>query len=306
MKLLKNLILVIIAIIILGGVAIAILYQNRNKEKTEFTNDVRKNSSGSYVTLSEGQTHYEADGQDSGKVVILIHGFSVPYYIWDGTFEYLVDQGFKVIRYDMYGRGFSDRVDAVYNKQLYMDQLKQLIEKLGLKQPVSLAGVSFGGVVAADFTCAYPDMVSKVILVDPAYNLTKPAIPAFLTDVHDAITADDKANSQLTDFKYPDKHSNWVDLYLPQMEYKGFRRALITTQYNYTFNGREGYACLNSQNKPVMLIWGKDDKTVSFAYADSVKAVLKTEFLSVDDSGHLPHIEQAETVNTAIAAFLKK
>ena len=306
MKFLRNLVLVIIAIIILGGVAIAILYQNKNKEKTEFTNDVRKNSSGNYVTLSEGQTHYEADGQDSGKVVILIHGFSVPYYIWDGTFEYLVDQGFKVIRYDMYGRGFSDRVDAVYNKQLYMDQLKQLIEKLGLKQPVSLAGVSFGGVVAADFTCAYPDMVSKVILVDPAYNLTKPAIPAFLTDVHDAITADDKANSQLTDFKYPDKHIKWVDLYLPQMEYKGFRRSLITTQYNYTFNGREGYARLNSKNKPLMLIWGKDDKTVPFAYADSVKAVLKTEFLPVDDSGHLPHIEQAETVNTAIAAFLKK
>ena len=206
----------------------------------------------------------------------------------------------------MYGRGFSDRVDAVYNKQLYMDQLKQLIEKLGLKQPVSLAGISFGGVVAADFTCAYPDMVSKVILVDPAYNLTKPAIPAFLTDVHDAITAEDKANKQLTDFKYPDKHSNWVYLYLPQMEYKGFRRSLITTQYNYTFSGREGYACLNSKNKPVMLIWGKDDKTVPFAYADSVKAVLKTEFLPVDDSGHLPHIEQAETVNTAIAAFLKK
>ena len=70
MKFLRNLVLVIIAIIILGGVAIAILYQNKNKEKTEFTNDVRKNSSGNYVTLSEGQTHYEADGQDSGKVVI--------------------------------------------------------------------------------------------------------------------------------------------------------------------------------------------------------------------------------------------
>jgi alpha-beta hydrolase superfamily lysophospholipase len=41
----------------------------------------------------------------AGKVIILVHGFSVPYYIWDGTYDSLVKAGFHVIRYDEFGRG---------------------------------------------------------------------------------------------------------------------------------------------------------------------------------------------------------
>jgi pimeloyl-ACP methyl ester carboxylesterase len=122
-------------------------YFTQNKETKELTYNLRKNTNGSYAELSGGVTHYELDGPDSGKVVVLVHGFSVPYYIWNGTYEYLAEHGFRVLRYDEFGRGYSDRPDTVYNKALYMDQLKELIKKLELKQPVSLVGVSFGGAV---------------------------------------------------------------------------------------------------------------------------------------------------------------
>ena len=306
MKLFKSLLAVLLILLIFSGAALFILYKNKNKETKEITQKVRKNTVGSYVTLTEGQTHYEIDGQDTGKVVILIHGFSVPYYIWDGTFEYLVDHGYRVIRYDQYGRGFSDRPDVVYNKQLYMNQLKELIEKLHLKQPVALAGVSFGGLLATDFTIAYSDMVSKVILVDPAYNNVKPSLPAFAVDVKEAIGADNRATGQLDDFIEPDKHANWINLYLPQMEYKGFRHALISTMFNYPYNGRQSNTALEATHKPVLLIWGKSDKTVPYTYSDSIRSVLKAEFLPVDDAAHLPHLEQPDNVNPALVTFLKK
>lgn len=38
-----------------------------------------------------------------GGTPVLIHGFSVPYYIWDGTFELLAAVVFRVLRYDEYG-----------------------------------------------------------------------------------------------------------------------------------------------------------------------------------------------------------
>ena len=41
--------------------------------------------------------------------VVLIHGFSVPYFIWDPTFEALHAAGMNPLRYDLYGRGYSDR-----------------------------------------------------------------------------------------------------------------------------------------------------------------------------------------------------
>src|ERR1700712_364259 len=114
----------------------SILYFKGNIEKKDLTDADRKGTSGKYIKLSAGTTHYELAGPDTGKVVILVHGFSVPYFIWDGTFEYLVKQGFRVLRYDMYGRGFSDRPDVVYNQSLYQTQLLDLINQLHLKTQV--------------------------------------------------------------------------------------------------------------------------------------------------------------------------
>ncbi|MFA6085938.1 alpha/beta fold hydrolase [Mucilaginibacter sp.] len=306
MKILKNLLITLLALIFFAVAALVILYFIKNKETKEITHEFRKNTGGSYEALNMGQTHYELDGQDTGKVVILINGFSVPYYIWDGTFEYLVDHGFRVLRYDLYGRGFSDRPDVLYNKKLYLDQIKEMIEHLHLQKPVSLVGVSFGGTLATDFTCDYPEMVNKVVLIDPGYTRPKPKLPQFIPEIKETLTADDRANSQMDDFIYPELHPDWVKQYLPQMEYKGFRRSLISTNYNYRYNGRESNTILNSKHKPVLLIWGKEDKTVPFTYSDSIRSVLKTQFLPVDDAAHLPHLEKPEIVNPAIVTFLKK
>ncbi|WP_374951713.1 alpha/beta fold hydrolase [Mucilaginibacter sp.] len=307
MKFLKNLLITGIVLVIFAAAALAIVYFVKNKEKKEITPQVRKSvTTGSFITLSLGQTHYELDGQDTGKVVVLLHGFSVPYYIWDGTFEYLVENGFKVLRYDMYGRGYSDRPDVLYNKKLYEDQLIELIEQLHLKKPVNLVGVSFGGTLATDFTVDNPGMVDKVVLIDPGYSRTKTRVPQFIPEFKEAITADSRANSQINDFIYADLHPEWISRYLPQMEYKGFRHALVSTNYNYHYNGRESSAALNATHKPVLLVWGKEDQTVPFKYSDSIRSVLKTQFLPIEDAAHLPHLEKPEIVNPAIVTFVRK
>jgi pimeloyl-ACP methyl ester carboxylesterase len=306
MKIIKRLLVTIIVLLIFAAAALAIFYFHFDKENKVLTEETRKTTPGNFIELSAGFTHYELDGPDSGKVVILLHGFSVPYYIWKDTYEYLTEHGFRVLRYDQYGRGYSDKPDTVYNRQLYFDQLKELITRLELKQPVSLVGVSFGGKLAADFTNAYPDMVNKVVLIDPAYGDVKPKLPAFVTEYRETVFADDRAKGQLNDFKYPKKHPIWVQRYLPQMQYKGFRHSLISTMYNYEFNSREAYHQLGTKNKPVLLVWGKEDHTVTFNYSDSVRSVLTTEFLPVNDAGHLPYLEHPEIVNPALVTFLNK
>ncbi len=306
MEFLKKLFWFIVILLVFVAAAGYIIYDHYNVEKKELTYELRKNSNGSYIELTNGVTHYELDGPDTGKVVVLIHGFSVPYYIWNGTYEYLTEHGFRVLRYDQFGRGFSDRPNVTYNKQLYFEQLNELLDKLHLKKPVSLIGVSFGGEVATDFTAAYPNAVNKVVLIDPGYVAEKPKYPSFVLDFYEATHAEQRALGQMTDFKHPSRHPSWVDQYQPQMEYKGFRRALISTLYNYNYNAREANTALNDKHKQVLLIWGKEDNTIPFKYSDSVRSVLKTEFLPVDDAGHLPYIEQDQIVNPALVTFLKK
>ena len=69
------------------------------------------------------EIYIEECGSPDGIPVVLIHGFSVPYFIWDPTFRALAEGGMNPVRYDLYGRGYSDRPKAKYNVGLFVEQL---------------------------------------------------------------------------------------------------------------------------------------------------------------------------------------
>ena len=237
----------------------------------------------------------------------LVHGFSVPYYIWGGTYDSLVQQGFQVIRYDEFGRGYSDRPNVTYDPVLYRKQLFDLITSLKLKTPVSLAGLSFGGAVVSDFAVHYPQLIDKVILIDPVYPFGKINVPVLIADYKMALDHEKQASGQLEDFKYPEKFPDWVDRYKVQMQYKGFRHALISTRNNYSQDSIvSNYHKLGDLHKKILLIWGKEDRTVLFHYSDSLRKILPADFFPVDDAGHLPHLEKPFLVNQKIISFLKE
>ena len=145
--------ILLISFAILASVLVGFLayFQLNNVEKSAMNEEARKEVVGKFIQLSNGITHYEESGADSIGTVVLVHGFSVPYYIWDGTYDSLVAAGFHVVRYDAFGRGYSDRPDVDYTPEFYRKQLYELIQQLNLKTPIHLAGLSFGGAITGDF-----------------------------------------------------------------------------------------------------------------------------------------------------------
>ena len=116
-----------------------------------FPDQLRRSLPGSFITLSAGVTYYELAGQLDWSLVVLIHGLSVPSYIWEPTFKALARAGFCVLRFDLFGRGYSDRPKAAYTLTFFVNQLCELLETLNLRQSLSVVGLSMGGPVAADF-----------------------------------------------------------------------------------------------------------------------------------------------------------
>jgi pimeloyl-ACP methyl ester carboxylesterase len=137
-------------------------------ETRELDDEARRLTDGSYVQLSDGITHYELGNPSGDPTVVLVHGFSVPYYIYDPTFEFLSQNGCCVLRYDLFGRGFSDRPDVGYDIDLFVRQIKDLLDVLNIGGPICLVGLSMGGPITASFTARYPERVAKLILIDPA------------------------------------------------------------------------------------------------------------------------------------------
>src|SRR5215216_3760065 len=148
-----------------GAQGLSMSFRTETKELNDTT---RRLTGGSFVQLPDGVTHYELGNPTRDQTVVLVHGFSVPYFIFDPTFHFLTQNGFRVLRYDLFGRGFSDRPDVHYNIDLFVQQLTDLLDALRLTHPVSLVGLSMGGPIAATFTARCPERVSKLILIDPA------------------------------------------------------------------------------------------------------------------------------------------
>jgi pimeloyl-ACP methyl ester carboxylesterase len=309
MKYIRAGLLSLLFLLILGIIAATILFFKNNTEVKVLDAYARKNVEGSFIQLSDGITHYELAGPDTGKLIVLVHGFSVPYYIWDSTFSKLVQEGFRVLRYDEFGRGYSDRPGKKYSASLYRQQLYELLAKLHMNAVYAIAGLSFGGPVVTDFVIHYPRMVSKVILIDPAYpGDFDISWPESIVRYQMAVSPGDRVNGQWTDLKYPAHFPQWGEQYKVQMQYKGFRDALVSTFFYYAPEGgiRENYKALDSLHKPVLLVWGKEDKTVPYKFSDSLRMILRTEYLPVEDAAHLPQMEKPALVNEKIISFLNR
>lgn len=122
---------------------------------------------GCFAPLPSGRTRYEVKGE--GEAVVLVHGYATPYYIYDKLFAALVESGFKVLRYDLLGRGFSERVKTDYTPDLFSRQLLEIVDYVfGHDEKFYLVGTSMGGTITATFTSEYPDRVKKLILLAPA------------------------------------------------------------------------------------------------------------------------------------------
>jgi len=288
-------------------------YHGETKELNDAT---RRSTGGSFIPLSDGVTHYELGGNESGKTVVLVHGFSVPYFIFDPTFDYLAKSGFHVLRYDLFGRGFSDRPETRYNIDLFVKQLTDLLDALRFSLPVNLIGLSMGGPITATFTARHPERVRSLTLIDPAGARSIALTPLVklmkIPVISDAIVSlmggGPFAQSIAKDFFDPGLMEHFRSQFKVQMQYKGFLRAILSTIRNGMLESfLDVYRRVGKMDKPVLLFWGRDDQTVPFEHSNDLRAAMpNVNFHVIENCGHIPHYEKPEEVNPILLEFLNQ
>jgi pimeloyl-ACP methyl ester carboxylesterase len=286
-------------------------YRAHDLESRDLNDSVRQSAQGQFVGIPEGYVHYELKGPENARTIVLVHGFSVPYYLWDPTFDALVAGGYRVLRYDLFGRGLSDRPDVTYDGNLFDRQLIETLDTLHITGRVDVIGSSMGGPIVATFGCRHPERVRTMAFFDPGYSHGQPMPFKLRTPLlGEYFMAVDLApglpEGQKSDFKHPERFPDWPDRYRPQMQYKGFRRALLSTLRNYVIaDWSKDFACIARGTAPVFLVWGKGDLDVPFAVSDEVRAAIpRADFLAIDDAAHVPFIEHPEIVQPALDRFL--
>jgi pimeloyl-ACP methyl ester carboxylesterase len=130
--------------------------------------DLRSHMPGRLVSLSQGLTHAEWHGPEGGPVLVCVHGLSTPSFVWGPLLPHLTGLGYRVLTYDLYGRGYSDRLPGRQNADFFLRQLQDLLDAEGVSGPFTLMGYSMGGAISAAFTAARAERVSRLILLAPA------------------------------------------------------------------------------------------------------------------------------------------
>jgi pimeloyl-ACP methyl ester carboxylesterase len=275
----------------------------------------RLTAEGKYVRLSRGYTHYEIGALPAAPPVVLIHGFSVPYFIWDPTFRAVAEGGMNPVRYDLYGRGYSDRPQVKYNIDLFVAQLHELLDSLDL-ETVALVALSMGGPIACAFTLAFPLRVRRLVLIDPSgaealslstlYRLV--ALPGISDLIFGLLGTEYMLRSVAADFYDPVLVEQFREQYRVQMRFRGFKRAILSTvRQGMLGDFSDNYRQLEGLDMPVLLIWGRNDRTVPFEQSLFLRQLMpKAGFLPIPDCGHIPHYERPDLVNPKLLGFLQE
>ncbi|KFY64173.1 hypothetical protein V496_03431, partial [Pseudogymnoascus sp. VKM F-4515 (FW-2607)] len=112
-------------------------------------------------------------GPEDGHKILLVHGITTPCLALGGLAHGLVKKGYRVMLFDLFGRGYSDAPTSLpHDLRLYTTQLLLVLSSSALPWCVpggfSLLGYSLGGGIATGFASYFPHLVRKLVLLAPA------------------------------------------------------------------------------------------------------------------------------------------
>ncbi|MEN6544093.1 alpha/beta fold hydrolase [Parvibaculum sp.] len=266
-----------------------------------------------FMDLPDGTVHYRLEGPSNGPLVVLVHGFSLPSFVFDDYVKPLTDAGYRVLAFDNYGRGLSDRPAVEYDANLTDRLILNLTDKLGLTAPAHFVGYSMGGAAAVIFAARHPERVRSLTLIAPAGLgiapklkegvLARPVIGEWIARMfglrifHDIAAKDAQAA--------PDPVRFLAD-FDRQMDYRGYGDALVSTIRHYPLDSAQvDYAEAGRSERPVLVIWGEADETVPFSASQKLMALMpRARLHSYPGLGHNIAFSRAPLVTGLILDFL--
>lgn len=286
-------------------------------ETLELNEEEKSKAKGDFISLPSGFTHYEMKG--SGENVVLVHGYATPLFVYDKIFDRLVKEGYRVLRYDLLGRGLSERVQADYSPELFAKQLSELTTALFGDESFYLFGTSMGGSIAAAFCRFYPGKVKKLVLLAPAgmdtfkppFYMKLTAIPGLGTPIFNIVAKRTLLTKCASELKYSlDEKDYYMKSFAESSKYKGFLRCTLSSLKNTILKTDEtikGYEAITGQNVPLMVVWGTADKTMPYyQHTRMLEVCPHAELVTYEGSGHIFLFDEGERTNETVLPFLKK
>jgi pimeloyl-ACP methyl ester carboxylesterase len=133
----------------------------------------RTGRDGNFMRLTEGKTFFRIDGPNDGRPLVLIHGATVPHWEFDAIAPFLVEAGFCVYRFDLFGHGQSDRPRGRYDLGRFVRQAQEFVQAIEVDaEELVVWGHSMGAAVAAALIERLPKNPAGLVLMAPMWDFS--------------------------------------------------------------------------------------------------------------------------------------
>ena len=256
--------------------------------------------------FNNGKTiiNYEDYGCQNNEVICFSNSLGTDNRLWHKIIDFFKND-YRIITYDKRGHGLSSKPNGNISIEDLALDISDLLDHLRIKE-VNLVGISIGGMIAQKLVSIKPNLIKKLILCNTAVKIGNSAIwndrinlvkKQGITGISDSII------------------SRWFSEDFISMNFDEIQ--IYKNMLNVT--SLDGYiACCeaikdtdltnatNLINKPTLVIVGSDDKSTPPILVEATSKLIKNcIFKIINNSGHLPCIDNPAEFSYILKNFLK-
>ena len=246
----------------------------------------------------------------AGELLLFLHAGVGDRRMWRPQMIAL-SRNYQTVAYDRRGFGETTTADEVFS---HVEDLRAVLDQVG-NTLVTLVGCSQGGRIAVDFALAYPQRVSRLVLIAPAIS-GAPAPDTFPEDILERLKKLDEAD-EADDLEQVNaiEAALWLDGPTSQEGRVGGKLrelfldmngiALRMPELTKETEPAAAYDRLPQLGLPVLVIWGElDFPHVQERCRQLVDMIPAAQGQEITDTAHLPNLEQPDLINTLLWKFL--
>jgi pimeloyl-ACP methyl ester carboxylesterase len=266
--------------------------------------------------------------------ILFVHGFGAAIGHWRFNIPALSEHT-TVYALDRLGFGASEKAATNYGVPLWAKQIYDFWQTF-IRVPVILVGNSQGSLISLTVAATYPEMVAGVVMLNlPDSSVLQATVPQWLrralvpltwlvkpivTLLRSVLTAPPIFRPFFHFIRQPASIRRWakqayadprwvddtlVEILCRPTYDRGAARALVAMTRSPTELSPAATSTLPQLTIPLLLIWGKRDRFVPASLGPLFQRYnSRLQFVELENAGHCPHDECADTVNQLILDWM--
>jgi len=247
------------------------------------------------------ELYYEVSGKEGAPWLVLSHSLACTVRMWDPQVAAFKER-FHILNYDMRGHGSSAAPEGAYTLEMLADDVLGLMKALRIERATYM-GLSIGGMIGQMLALRQTKLFDKMVLADTSHAQPPEAIKQWDERIQLARTQGMKALVPSTmerwftpSYRETPGAQKIAELIAntPVAGYVGCAQAIM--KLNTT-------ARLKEIKLPVLAIAGEADPSAP-GTRHIGETVPGAKLVMIPKAAHIANVEQAETFNQALRAFL--